>query len=920
MSIATTKPHLRRLDDTTWSYTPAHGDRIPADEFEEIRFSVPVLGSGRETYELVSAVRAAFEAHRPRLKRDLFRNGFRIKINDPDSPVTGTWDVDLHRMACLSRRTLTNSIRTIKQFFPFTRTLSKRKTAVIDVHRTKDCFASRMASVTKRITSLEILRWDPPEALTLRLPAIVSPREAILQESFHDPFTQLASKALKTISPFFIMEAEHNGGYRFVLDNSNQLLLEPSNTTDDDVVQQVMAENRKVVRTYRDFLVREYGRDFVDHIEFSYNIHFDEMIEKGLPLYPDHVSKCNIGANNIEMRHIEDLWLTLQRLADTINQPKNRRHLQEEAAGFLLHVGQELSLPLRVLRNILRQIPHEDGTNPTVADLQAFITALVGQRPPQSVRSLPPSSFNRVVEMIMPSDAERQKAFTGRKIRHLCVMGFNTMGEPNTPCRCRDLFELLHIFGDMRKEERWKNFYELLSHVVVKKSIYREAAQPDSTGQTVHVGLLIPGPDAKGGVRRWFYNEAFFDDSKGNVNYVLLPACVEFRSADNRQLPMIKLYRSTASNKNAENWADSLIADLNPNGAPGSLNPELSLPHEQGHFFERTIPVWMGHLLLALKARRWAEREEELDSIQQNALDTMRSDHLQKTVETFKIYMTKFHPEDAEEAIGAITHFYDLKLFDDLEQTLISYGHKYREDPRYKTSQDVACVGHSLGGALAQEGTFYFSAYYGRMPLPGNQFICYSSDGPAMKNEQDSQFMEFGHYNREMFKQLKVKWRVYHQFEAGDFVPQAGGSHLGTTEFNTYHDVDWLDEVARVFRPLEGADALSIVNPPTHGRRIGTAVDEKDYACTSVSAKDLADYDHPSRLWGLNSRLRKIWGYRLLNNPRLTEKVRSIAGRVLQTLGILRILDNLQGSGVGLRDRNGVLAVRYTPLSEALRS
>ena len=129
MSIEATKPHLRRLDDTTWSYTPAHGERIPADEFEEIRFSVPVLRSGRETYELVAAVRAAFEAHRPRLKRELFRQGFRIKITDPSSPIAGTWDVDLHRMACLSKRVLSNGTKMIKQFFPFTRTLSKRKTA-----------------------------------------------------------------------------------------------------------------------------------------------------------------------------------------------------------------------------------------------------------------------------------------------------------------------------------------------------------------------------------------------------------------------------------------------------------------------------------------------------------------------------------------------------------------------------------------------------------------------------------------------------------------------------------------------------------------------------------------------------------------------------------------------------------------------
>jgi hypothetical protein len=909
MENASFRPHLHRLDDTTWSYIPAHGERIPADEFEEIRFNVPALGSGRERYELVAAVTAAFEAHRPRLKRELFHKGFRITLTDKDSPVAGTWDVNLHRMACLPKRILCGGIQKITQYFPFTRTLSKRKTAIIDIHQSKDCFASRMASVAKRITTLEIGRWDPPPALTLRLNAIVHPEEAIRQGSFHDPFSRIAAKALKTISPSFVMEADHRGGFRFVLDDSNQLFLEPSTAPDDDVVQQVFAENRKTVRAYRDFLVREYGRDFVDEIEFAYHIDFDDMIDKGLPLYPDHVSKCNIGMNNIELRHIQNVWETLQRLDTALKSLEGRIDPSTPAATALLGLGEEHAIPLRVLRNILRQIPHDDKT-PTLANLKIFLLDLGVAHPVQSVKDLPPPAFNKVVEMIMPSDDERKRSFTGRKIRHLCVMGFNTMGDPDIPCRCRDLFELLHIYDDLRKEEKWKNFFELLSHVVVKKSIYRESLQPDSTGQTVRVGLLIPGPSSVGGGRRWFYNEAFYDDSNGNVNYVLLPACNGYRSADNRPLGLIKLYRSTASNKNAENSRDSLMADLNPDGAPGSLKPELSLPYEKGHFFDRTIPVWMGHLLLAMKARRWAESSAGLDSVQQNVLDSMRSDHLQRAVETFTTYMTKFHPE---ESIEALIHFYEEKEYSKVEAALIGYGHEYREDPRYKTPQDMSCVGHSLGGALAQEGTYYFSAYYGRMPLPGHQFICYSSDGPAMKNSQDRAFMKFGQDNREMFKQLGVKWRVYHQFEAGDPVPQSGGSHIATTGYDAYHDQDWLDVVVGVFRPLEGAEALSIVAPPTHGRRIGTAVDERDYTYTRITPKDLADFDHPNRVFGLNGRIRKIWGYKLLNNPRLTEKVRTVAGWFLKKTRLMNFIENLDRNEVGVRDQNGVLAIRHSP-------
>ena len=883
------RSELHRLSDTLWSYIPSHGERIPPDEFEEIRLSVPRLENGRERFELVKAIRRTFENNRERLKRDFFGDGFRVDINDRASPIAGVWDVGFKREACLSKRLLRRGLRGVKQFFPFFRTLTKRRVAVISVHPAKECVPSRLARATKRIITLQAAQWNQPKVLKLHLPAIDTPQQAIQKESFQDSFTTIAAKALETVCPHFVLETAHRDGYRFIMVN-NELSLEVIDGIVDGNEERYRDENREVVRAYRNFLMREFGPDIVDYISLEYKIDFEKMIENGDPLFPDHVAKCNIGANNIEMHHIEALWEWIKQLPPRLRAHPNQA---QPAEAFLSGLEGGLNPPLRVLRNILK-ILSQKKEHPTVADLLECIEKISGRNPCPSVQSLSFNSFNAIVSMIMPSDEERERSFTGRKIRHLAVMGYNTMGDPNIPCRCRELFELLHIFGDLRKDN-WKNFFELLAHVVSKKSVYRENRVHDENEQTVRTGLLIPGPNVEGKTRRWYYVDGFYDDSEGNVNYVLLPACKE----DAKTAPMVKLYRSTASNRNAENSYDSIMADLNPRG-PGSLRPDLSLRYGKEQFFERSIPVWMGYLLSSTKDPKSSHPEGDTEAAKRIAF-------LKKSFDNFKEYMAQLHPEESIEEITALREHGE---FDQLRTKLYEYGEKFRERKEDKIGQDIACVGHSLGGALAQQGTYDLTVTYGRMPLSNHQFICYSSDGPATTNEQDRKFMEFGRSHRKMFLEQKVTWMVCHQFEAGDIVPESGGSHLGTTEHSPEKD-DWLKEHVGVFAPRDGATALSIVTPATHGRRIGTAVNTKDYSFSVVTPGELATYDHS---FYLPSKLRKIWKYRLLNSPKLAERVRSTVGHVLQQVGVLRVLDNLGGGGVGRRDADGVLAVRYAPL------
>ena len=138
--------------------------------------------------------------------------------------------------------------------------------------------------------------------------------------------------------------------------------------------------------------------------------------------------------------------------------------------------------------------------------------------------------------------------------------------------------------------------------------------------------------------------------------------------------------------------------------------------------------------------------------------------------------------------------------------------------------------------------------------------------------------MKFGNHARKLLEALHIQMKIIHQFESGDFVPEAGGSHLGTTDFHPWKDQRWLDSNITVFRPLKTATALSIVTAPTHGRRIGTAVAERDYVITEITPSDLAEYDH-SR-W-LSGRIAKIWGYRFFNSPRTSEMVRRNVSRLL---------------------------------------
>jgi hypothetical protein len=165
--------------------------------------------------------------------------------------------------------------------------------------------------------------------------------------------------------------------------------------------------------------------------------------------------------------------------------------------------------------------------------------------------------------------------------------------------------------------------------------------------------------------------------------------------------------------------------------------------------------------------------------------------------------------------------------------------------------------------------------------------------------------MEVGQRNREIFHDLHIKWKIYHQFEHNDVVPIAGGSHLGITGYRK-EDSSWLDFSALIFRPLPTAQALSITTTPCHARKICRAKQGVDYSSSRITPAQLVEHD---RGWWMSSKVAKAFGHTIARSPKLSEGARRTIGAFAYIP--LKIINIIRGAGIGRRSSDGVLSLTY---------
>lgn len=866
---------VHRLDNCTWAYRTI---RELHDQIKEIRIHLSFLKDAEALYTLIKTVAKIFDDHTEELSHNFFQKGFAFVISSP-SIIEGRYIFSSQK----STFPLARCIKAIKykamQYIPFSRVISTKDIVDVYVENAKNCVLTRIYFSVARIFPQAIER--PLEFHLSDIPGITLPQdweEATYFKLFADPFTTLATHAFQCFEGPYIMEKEHRADFQYVLTGQNQLSLALV-----DSQKNSFDENRQVLRHFSRYLIAEFGAHIVEQLQESYGIDLSDMIEKGKPLLTDHVAKCNVGVNDISLEDVERLWRDLLSIEKQLMALPKEMLVVEAWKQLFVMTGKQIFFPGRVRRKI-------EEVCPTVENFQDLFRWFLENGPAQSVQNLPNEQAARVVRLLVSSEKQLERAFTGRKIEHRSITGFQTMGNPNVENPCRDLFELLHIFSEFRQQNSWSNFYELLAHVLCKKNLFRKNV--DYRKKHHHIGMIIPGPIMPGEKETYFYTKALIDDGRGCFSYTLEPVSKHGLDHNRRYLPWIKVYRSTNSNSNAPHWYDSLLADLNPLGSPGERYLKLSCSYERGDVEKRTIPLWVGHLLYALKARDEANEEVCIQELK-NAAALMDE------------YLIKIAPTKRLDSSLRLRSFLKKEDWDGFLDVLVSVAKDLRELPEHKFVQDLFFIGHSLGGGLAQMHTWYCMINEQRMPLPKCDCFCFNYNGPAIGAQKNCSFLEFGRKHAPLFQALGIKYRIQHQFEYGDFVPEGGQVHLGATK-DQKDDSSWLEFISYVFTPMKDAKALSIRTLPTHGRRIETAIVGRDYEFKPLTQNALFRFD---TAWYLGWDLQKQFGYRFFVSPKLSEFFRRSFGACIYfpMLGIRPFMNyKLPGA-----DDKGVVSIRY---------
>lgn len=745
------------------------------------------------------------------------KDGFYVNVRGKESGIAGKWKVQPFQNSSFCAK--------FWQFFPFTRSYPNLKITRLSVSRSNSQ------------ENLFTFCMEKP----VKMPEIEVAAAPISVGRFTDGFTSLARVYFQTIDPYFVFEENVLGAFRYVIGPTGKLALKPITGEPEDA-----EENRQAATFFRNYIMSQYGKIRLDYVNAAYGFSIDKVIAEGLPLVPDHVFKTNIGMCDVEMGHIDELFYLLRDFKNT-----------------------KTSLPLSVQLTLANAFPTSSG-------LSAFLKSLL--EAPQA-RKLPSTVFNQLVDLLMPSLEERERAYTGRKIIGKAIVGWNTQGGLGTFTPPRDHFEHMQVFHEMEGKD-WDNYYELATHVTCKKNLYRK----NSDGQGWHVGVLVPGLLSPNGEKRWYVNTSFLDDGQGNVNYTMQPACDNYQN-DKRALPFIKNYRSTAIDNSAIDWFESFEADLNPYGPPASIDPHDSYHEEERDFHERTIPLWVGYLLLGEKGGKLV--------------------HFQKAIDEY-VHCLKSSPDKLQQALTVQSSQSPTII----QRYLRNEADLHKELPEYKIAQDISCIGHSLGASLAQFAIYYFGIKRRRIPLPNCNYICYASRGPAIYTYQDEHFMKFGRENAELLQAFGQRWKVRLQLEYGDFVPESGQSHLGTTGWDPAIDNVWLEHNVTLFRPLETAQAIGITTISTHCRRTGMAILGRDYTETTLDVPLLQQFDHS---WWLPQRVNVLFGYRLLRSAKLVEFGRLITAVITRPFMLLalKIYKYFHPEIISPNKKRGVIFLRY---------
>ncbi len=503
------------------------------------------------------------------------------------------------------------------------------------------------------LKSLHRERMDPlmPVIEPLGVEICSQLEERVQMEPFADAWTRASTQIFQERTRYFDPQKGLKSDYRLVIRGGSVEALPIS--PDDDPEENratVQAYCDFIFSEYETLL--EDGHSFLEGLQWEYKFNLQEMLQQGFPLTPEHIYRVNIGVNILNIQKLESLYERIMALIDYLRAHKMSRKtpILELFKGLKETEwrGRQLSFNVSEVRAILKVLegpcqpigaflklfrkkssprlihtedlpldektarlaqfykfcPYEEARplnektdekevvathfNRTLFKRSALLEKNLSQVPlvdmDYPVRRLSKQQVAFLSKLLEVPETSRWRIYTGREVRHTPIMGYMTVDHPTDRRRIFKPYqsqqEELQIYFDQRKVEHFENWIELAAHVTCKTDrMHRFSADPNS----FRLGDLIPAPDRYDGLQRWYVVTAATDNNHGNFNYILEPLSHQSR------LPVVKLYRSTASDLHANNGLASLRADLTGQ-APGDSQRGVTDHYEAPFFFKRTIP------------------------------------------------------------------------------------------------------------------------------------------------------------------------------------------------------------------------------------------------------------------------------------------------------------------------------------------
>lgn len=877
--------------------------------------------------------------------------------------------------------------RYLANFFKFFRNPSK-----IEIDISQDSTLNPLKLPTS------VIKLPSSDIETMSIPSTSVPTSHSSLAAFSDGYTKLAAEAFQKYEQEFaphdyILSKSDHSKYRIVQTDENIELIHESEYSHE--------EEGLTLHNYRDYLFKEYGKKKIEYIAHLYRI---DLYSKG-PLTPEIIYRMNIGVGNLEKQDVELVVSKLDEMISLLQ--KNKKFDLDWLDRFTTHelrgikrlcaadqdlAAQNLELwlgsfyklsPVEKLKtaiSILSFQPAERVLQYTGRDIvypikgcyilgdNAFYKPWVDQQELlQTFDNIKSSFSNRSDDKIWDNYYE--------VLSHVICKKHLARQHPDEGFR---VGAIIPAPPSKSKDPRW---YVVSTCISNGKGIHGYTLEPlDHTDSSLPVIKLFRSTsskpyaiDGRSTVKNDFnpINSPGYEGSELIRKYQddyfkqrTIPLWVAYniqaaralKSSSGNSKVVVKgsIYKAIETYKSDQELSYKSIeldAIVRKHDSDLLQLANNLLQDSIFNFFKVFRIIRIVYRYKRTKVSQQTQKDDSRFLLSLLVGDNAKLYGLKQSLKS-KAY------EDAEKSleetrchkkIHQLLELFLNEKYEEIINELNRLAQKRGELPQQKTRQSIIFAGHSLGGACAQKFLVDYTAKAGRIPLEGMEFGVRSFDSPGINREDNKLFKQFGNHHN-LFHNLGINFSIVHRFEAGDFISQTGGEHLGAaaneterhllqswTQFQTTVSEGLKTSAVKEIRDFYTAHATQFENGKRNPSFIinsaknmlnSKTLDEQTKQKVAKLVKDrLGDYERtwidPQVLWSFDNQDKHNWKdiQNTWREPGLfsttIEKLRSFIGVVIRIIlvgnSLNQPVEEQEDVGHGdwwkYRDARGVFAV-----------